>query len=403
MVLDKSSSPGQLAWRRFRRNYLAVSGGIFLLLCVFIGLFSYFLMPDASTNANFQSLEFARKPPGTKAVFLLKARPLPEEKASGFFSVLWNGKPDLFEPIPVHSLESIRIQNDSIYYVSFVGLKERKLLSTFLTQEELRLSGLAQNQTLKSQADAFLNKNSSPANPNEFLANHVLVRKFYLGTDGYGRDVLSRLILGTSVSLSVGFLAVLISLIVGIFLGAIAGFFGGWTDSIVMWFTSVIWSIPTLLLAISLTFIWEKGFWQVFIAIGLSMWVEVARIVRGQILFIREMQYIEASKSLGYSSFRTIFVHVVPNVLNPVIIIAAANFASAILVEAGLSCLGVGVQAPVPSWGGMIREGYTFIIFDSGKWLALVPGIAIVLVVISLNLFGFGLRDALDPKASARL
>jgi peptide/nickel transport system permease protein len=219
-----------------------------------------------------------------------------------------------------------------------------------------------------------------------------------MGTDGAGRDLLSRLILGSRVTLGVGFMAVLVSVLLGLVLGSLAGFFRGWVDQLVMGFTSVVWSIPTLLLAIALAFGLGKGTWQLFLAIGASSWVEVARIVRGQIFSIREMQYVEAAKALGYRPFRTIVRHVLPNVSGPLIIMAAANFAAAVLVESGLSFLGVGVQPPTPSWGGMIREGYTQVMFESGAWLAVFPGLAIVLVVISLNLVGFGLRDALGKR-----
>lgn len=165
-----------------------------------------------------------------------------------------------------------------------------------------------------------------------------------------------------------------------------------------MWFVSVVWSIPTLLLAIALAFVMGKGTWQLFVVIGISSWVEVARIVRGQIFGLREQQFVEATKALGYRWPRVIVRHILPNILSPLIIVAASNFASAILMEAGLSFLGVGVQPPAPSWGSMIKEGYAQIMFDSGIWLAIFPGLAMILVVISLNLVGFGLRDALDPK-----
>ena len=158
--------------------------------------------------------------------------------------------------------------------------------------------------------------------------------------------MLSRLLLGTRVSMGIGLMAVLVSLLLGVTLGALAGFFRGKVDQIIMWFVSVVWSIPTLLLAISLAFVMGKGTWQLFLAIGISSWVDVARLVRGQIFSIREMQFIEATNALGYQWPRTIFKHILPNVLSPLIIIASANFASAILMEAGLSFLGVGVQPP---------------------------------------------------------
>ena len=180
-------------------------------------------------------------------------------------------------------------------------------------------------------------------------------------------------------------------------LGAVAGYYRGWVDELVMWFINVIWSIPTLLLVFAITLVLGKGFWQIFIAIGLTMWVSVARIIRGQVLAVREMEYVEAARALGFSNARIIIRHVLPNVMGPVIVVAASNFASAIVIEAGLSFLGVGVQPPQPSWGLMIKENYNFIITNN-PMLALAPGIAIMILVLAFNLLGNGMRDALQVK-----
>jgi peptide/nickel transport system permease protein len=220
---------------------------------------------------------------------------------------------------------------------------------------------------------------------------------FWLGTDRFGRDLLSRIIYGVRVSMAVGIIAVFISLIIGITLGLIAGFYRGRIDDIVMWFVNVIWSIPTLLMVIAITLALGKGFWQVFVAVGLTMWVEVARIVRGQVIAIRELEYIEASKVLAYSPFRIIIKHILPNVIGPVIVISAANFAAAILIEAGLSFLGIGAQPPIPSWGGIIKDHYSYIIMDKA-YLAIVPGTAIMILVLSFMVLGNGLRDAFDVR-----
>jgi peptide/nickel transport system permease protein len=238
--------------------------------------------------------------------------------------------------------------------------------------------------------------------PEDQVDEHMVRLKFILGTDQFGRDLFSRLVIGSRVSLAVGFISVLISLLIGISIGAAGGYFRGWVDKAVVWLINVVWSIPTLLLVIAITFALGKGFWQVFIAIGFTMWVEVARVTRGQILSIREKEYVEAASALGFSDFRIVFRHILPNISGPIIVISAANFASAILIEAGLSFLGIGVQPPMPSWGSMIRENYAYLILDAA-YLAILPGIAIMLIVLAFMILGNGLRDAVDVKADRPL
>jgi peptide/nickel transport system permease protein len=168
-----------------------------------------------------------------------------------------------------------------------------------------------------------------------------------------------------------------------------------------MWFINVMWSIPTLLLVFAITLTLGKGFWQVFVAIGLTMWVNVARLVRGQVMAIKQLEYVEATRVLGFSPIRTIFRHIWPNILGPVTVLAASNFAAAIVIEAGLSFLGIGVQPPMPSWGLIMKENYNFIITEN-PMLALAPGIAIMLLVLAFNMLGNGLRDTLDVRRASK-
>ncbi len=407
---QQGKSPLRLAWRRFRKNIPAMIGLVWLFICALVAIFAYPLMPDDTSNANFQIVEFPKRPPGTEITVLLKPN-FSDQVEPGYMGFLADGRPDQFTPIPVQDLASLNISGDSIYYLDLRANPAALSLPEFmLPLDKYHSTALAWKETggkpylVEGDQIAYMDRSGTQQLTtlsqlsSQFREDHILERTFRMGTDGYGRDVFSRLLLGTRVSMSVGLMAVLVSLVLGIGLGAIAGFFRGWIDAVVMWFVSVVWSIPTLLLAISLSFVLGKGFWQLFLAIGVSMWVEVARIVRGQIFAVREMQYVDVTKAMGFRSFRVIFRHILPNIFSPIIIVAAANFAAAILIEAGLSFLGVGVQAPTPSWGSMIKEGYTQVMFESGSWLAIFPGLAIVLVVISLNLVGFGLRDAFDPK-----
>ena len=180
-------------------------------------------------------------------------------------------------------------------------------------------------------------------------------------------------------------------------MGALAGYYGGKIDAAIMFVINVAWSIPTLLLVIAITLALGKGFFQVFIAVGLTMWVEVARVVRGQVMSVKKMQYVTAARALGYTHFRIISRHILPNIIAPLIVISAANFAGAILIESGLSFLGIGAQPPMPSWGGMIKDHYSYIIYGK-PFLALIPGFAIMILVMAFMLMGNALRDALDVK-----
>lgn len=338
-----------------------MAGLIIIALAVATAVFAYFLGTDSTPNADRQIVEIMASRPGTTQLFL-KVKKEKQVATVGFFGRLLFGSEDLFLYIPVNSFEQT---NDSVIVQKFIdeGIQEKQVYSK-----------------------------------KDLAEDPVVSKTFWLGTDTFGRDILSRLIVGVRVSLAVGLITVLISLSIGIFLGAMAGYFGGKTDNIIMWFINVIWSMPTLLLVFGITLTLGKGFWQIFIAVGLTMWVGVARIVRGQVLALRELEYVQAAKALGLKNGRIIIRHILPNVLGPVMVIAASNFASAIIIEAGLSFLGVGIQPPTPSWGLMIKENYNFIITHNPA-LALAPGIAIMILVLAFNLLGNGLRDALDVRS----
>jgi peptide/nickel transport system permease protein len=356
----ESGSLNRFAWRKFRKNFLAMASLSFICINILIAMAGYLITPDSSPYANDQNLEISLQKPGYR-VWILRPASNKADLSVNIVSAIVYGLEDARKPILIRAW---------------------------------RYSG---NDLLFVPADAV------PGEPAQVVISPLtdwdppVLRTYWLGTDRFGRDFLSQLMIGTRVSLSVGLISVTISLIIGITLGALAGFYRGRIDSFIVWIINVIWSIPTLLLVIAITFVLGKGFWQVFIAVGLTMWVEVARVVRGQVLSLREKEFIEASVALGFSDFRIIFRHILPNVMAAVIVISAANFASAILLEAGLSFLGLGVQPPVPSWGSMIKENYGYIILDYA-YLAMIPGIAIMLLVLSFMLIGNALRDALDVR-----
>ncbi len=372
-------SPGRLAWLRLKKNSGAMFGLYTILLFSFLALFCYILVPDRTPDSNTMSLPVSLQKPGTMVSFLKIPNFRKEEK--GKLGTLFSGHAPEFTYVPLHDW---RLVSDKIIFREYSGDAtlpgDSGEVSLAILMKEEGISGKSQDKL------------------REYVAgNFITERRFWLGTDRFGRDLLSRLIVATRVSLSVGLIAVFISLLIGVTLGALAGYFRGWVDKVILWFINVIWSIPTLLLVVAITMALGKGFVQVFIAVGLTMWVEVARIVRGQFFSLRELQFVEAGKALGYRNERIILKHILPNIMGPVIVIAASNFASAILLEAGLSFLGMGAQPPTPSWGMMIKENYSYIVVDAA-WLAIFPGLAIAWMVLAFTLLGNGLRDAFDTR-----
>ena len=359
----KANSLSKLALQKFKKNFWGVFSFYFIVFVGVISVFAYVFAPDNSRHANQMHVSIHSKAPGFSIAILVL--PSQIENEQGFFDKLFFGNINTVTEIPI---SKYTISGSTIHYTEYASDGLKGIEKSFTIEDNT-----IQPETL------------------------ITTKTFYLGTDKYGRDLLSRVLVGARISFFIGFVAVFISLFIGIFMGSVAGYFGGKVDAFIMWIINVTWSIPTLLLVIAITLALGKGFWQVFIAVGLTMWVEVARVVRGQIISAKEMQYVTAARALGFNNFRIISKHILPNIMAPVIVICAANFAAAILIESGLSFLGIGAQPPMASWGAMIKDHYNYIILGK-PYLAIIPGLCIMFLVMAFMLIGNALRDALDVK-----
>ncbi|UOQ82474.1 MULTISPECIES: ABC transporter permease [Hymenobacter] len=383
-TLPPARPPGYYVRRRLLRNQPAMLGLGFIVLCTLVAVLGYWVLPDNTPNANNSLVALQKQPPGLR-VNVLRI-PLPDSARSaarvGLLGLWWGGQPSPYREVPIEA--QYRTTPDSLFVRPFQTY--RSAGAARVAEQGVALASLTKNRLA----------NSTP----QFIAEQAISSRTYLlGTDKAGRDELSRLLLGTRISLGIGLVAVLISVLLGMAIGAVAGYVGGWVDSLLLGLMTVVWSIPGIMLVIAISLALDsKGVWTSFVAVGLTMWVDVARVVRGQMLSLREKTFVEAGRVLGLPQSRLIWRHLLPNMTGPLIVLATSNFAAAILLEAGLSFLGLGVQPPAPSWGLMVNEGFQLLGTEAGLWLTLLPGLAISLLVLSFNLLGNGLRDAYDPK-----
>jgi len=356
-------------WLKLLKKPSALFGVTLIVFSAFLALFAFLIIPDKSENANEQLSQLALKPPGFKTKVL--KMPLINKRKKSMLQSFLTGKIPQTQNLP---FTDIKIDSTTIYLTGHNGVQKIYEAKHFLLAH---LSGESLQKELESK---WIDK-----------------KRFWFGSDKYGRDILSRIILGLRISLMVGLLAVLLSTTIGVVIGLVSGYFSGWIDDLFMWLINTVWSIPTVLLVFAIVMAFGRSVYIIFIAVGLTLWVDVARLIRGQVKEIKSKEFLSAANTMGFGIFRILFIHILPNLTGPLMVIAASNFAIAILIEAGLSYLGFGVQPPTPSLGNMLYENYAFAI--SGKvFAALIPAIVIMFLVLSFNLTGNGLRDILDVK-----
>lgn len=365
-----------------------------MLTFLLMAFFNALIRPDKSPLANEQHLEIAKLKPLSKVSFLkVMKNNVGSAEGEATYALIPYTSIDFQEKrvkVKIKNTNGVEEFRFFAFIDVFYSVDSRLLAAAFRsTSDEFAFVdklGVERNIRFSQLSDSI-------------RSEATMDKVFLLGTDQYGRDMLSRLLAGTTISLGVGLLSVMMALLLGLVIGTISGYAGGMLDQVLSWLMNVFYSIPAILVVIGITLALGSGMSGVIIGIGFVLWVEMARVIRGEVISIRQKEYIKASRLMGLSNVRILFKHVLPNLSGPIIILSAGNFADAILMEAGLSFLGIGIQPPKPSWGGMIRELYGYIITD-GAFLAVIPGIAIFTMVLAFLIVSNGLKKALDSNIS---
>ena len=375
-------SLGKISCRAFMRQTIALYASAVIFILYSLAFLAPFIAPFSPYDQQ-DFLVTAYQPPFARLNALVLKQPktliIPLQTGNGRTVQLANSLISDFqklktrnEPNSVRFVNEYRIDGENVIYRQGIRTKT-------IAMNELAGSGKKGAEAVSNQQPDF-----------------VVTRTFVFGTDQYGRDILSRVIYGSKISLSIGFLVVLISVTLGTIIGVSSGYFGGWIDAVMMRIVDILIAFPALFLILIIIATFGNSIYLIVITLSFTGWMGVARIVRSQVLSLKEQEFILAAKSLGLSHMRIIFRHLAPNTLTPVIIAATLRIGSIILTEAGLSFLGLGVQPPTPSWGNIINEGRDSLL--NYWWISTFPGIAILTTVVCFNLIGDGVSDALDPR-----
>ena len=368
----------------FTKLKLSLSIGI-LMLTFAVAFLGAIIRPDKTEDANEQMISLAELPPFSKVNFLkIKKNKIVDQKP--WYDLVLDGSQEssyYLVPYSDYSIESNKVKlqvrsSGEITETRDFFIEDVIYALTDEQTRQLRSSGYLD----RDEVDLYRNYITSVIKDKVELLeqDHLVSRNYILGSDPFGRDMLSRMMAGSYVTLIVGVSSVMIALIIGLFIGVMAGYFGGFLDRFLSWLMNVFWSVPAILLVISLTLILGQGVRSLVLGIGLILWVEMAQVIRNEVRNLLQKEYVKAAQLMGLNDFKILYHHIIPNLTGVILVLAVGNFAQAILLEAGLNFLGVGITLPSPSWGGMVRELYGFLI-TNGAFMALIPSVSIVVLV----------------------